>query len=312
MKIFYTLILSFLFLSMHGQELIAGTYEFQSDPAKKYTLYVPSSYSEGTDINMMVGLHPLNTSRWNANSWCDTLKTFAETNNLLLVCPDGGVDGRVDDAIDTAFTTFLIDEVISQYTIDENNIYAVGFSWGAKTVYTYGLQHADRFAGFIPVGAAVNSSEGSLHVDKAANKKFYVIHGSNDSPNVRFDPIVNLLDDTHCVESLLLSGVGHTIDFAQRNERLTTAYQHLLSTNCGATSTEEDIQTQADILVSNVFQPSQIIVVSEPYLGQQLTIHTLQGQKVASGQSGNLKAPATVGTYVITTSAGASQKLVVR
>jgi hypothetical protein len=67
---------------------------------------------------MMLGLHPFNTSRWNGESWCDKLIGFAEMNGLLLVCPDGGADGKIDDAIDTAFTTAIIDSMEIWYSIN--------------------------------------------------------------------------------------------------------------------------------------------------------------------------------------------------
>ena len=93
---------------------------------------------------MMLALHPLNTNRWDGEAWRDTLIDFAEANNLLVISPDGGSDGAIDDAIDTAFTTVMLDSMISWYNVDESNIYAMGFSWGGKTVYTYGLNHIDN------------------------------------------------------------------------------------------------------------------------------------------------------------------------
>ena len=284
----------------YGQELITGSYDFQTDPSKDYTLYIPSSYEAGTPTDMMVGLHPLNTNRWNANSWCDTLKTFAEANNLLLVCPDGGADGRIDDAIDTAFTTFLIDEVRRDYSINDDQIYAIGFSWGAKTVYTYGLQHADRFAGFIPVGAAVTSSEVSGLVDLAVDQKFYVVHGSADSPNVRFTPILNLLQGLHCVESQLLSGVGHTIDFPNRNAILTEAFQFLKSSSCGATATSDE-QQGPSLLVSNSIAKGTLLPIRQiaNFQNAVLQILDMQGKVVASGRGGSLIAPLHTGQYLL-------------
>lgn len=294
-----------------GQELLSGTYDFQSDPAKKYSIYVPSAYDEATPTDMMLALHPWNTARWNALSWCDTLKTFAETNSLLLVCPDGGDDGKIDDAIDTAFTSFLIDQVLDQYNVNEAQIYATGFSWGAKTVYTYGLQNAELFAGYIPVGAVVVSGEVSPFVGDSAGQNFFVIHGSQDSPNTRYTPIINLLGNSHCVESRLLEGVGHTIDFAGRNQLLTEAYQYLKNNACGLTSTTA-VSNFENILTSNQVARGERLRVQDTFKSVDLMIVDPYGRLVVEGLGGQILAPITAGVYIIVAEGYLSQKFVVQ
>ena len=113
------------------RQLTVG-FPFQTDNFKKYSLYVPSSYDASVPQPLMLGLHPLNTNRWDGQAWRDTLIQFAEMNNLLLVCPDGGPDGRIDDAIDTAFTSVLLDSVATWYNVDheEKNI-LMGFQLGS-------------------------------------------------------------------------------------------------------------------------------------------------------------------------------------
>lgn len=224
----------FLFVAGIAIPLAAQTtkdssFAFQSDAAKHYSLYIPSSYTAGTPAKLMLGLHPLNTARWNARSWRDTLIAFAETNNLVLVCPDGGSDGRIDDAIDTAFTSALLDSVMAWYAINNNKVFAMGFSWGGRTTYSYGLAHHTAFAGFLPIGAALDGTEDFTAVlPNAKGKPFYILHGGSDSPNQRFYPIKTALEEAGAVlKSILLPSVGHTIDFPDRNALLTTAFRWL-------------------------------------------------------------------------------------
>lgn len=220
--------------AVSAQERIDGTFPFESDPAKKYSLYIPSTYVEGTPNRLMVGFHPLNTARWNAESWCDTLIVFSETNGLLLACPDGGADGRVDDPIDFRFTEALMDSVATWYSVDSGKTYAMGFSWGGRATYTFGLDHTGDFGGYLPIGAAINGTTevGSL-IENADGEPFYIVHGANDTPGVRFFPIRDaLIDNGAIVEWNLLPGVGHTIDFPDRNEILTTAFAWIDSVNC--------------------------------------------------------------------------------
>ena len=55
----------------NAQQRIDGSFEFQTDPSKDYSLYIPSGYTQGVPHHLMLGLHPWNTSRWNSVSWCE-------------------------------------------------------------------------------------------------------------------------------------------------------------------------------------------------------------------------------------------------
>ena len=169
-----------------GQEQINDSMPFQSDPDKKYSLFIPSAYDEDNSIPAFLALHPLNTNRWNAETWCEELSDFAEENGVILVCPDGGEDGKIDDPIDTAFTSFLLDSAFIWYNIDETKLYATGFSWGGKTTYTYGLNHIEKFAGLLPIGAAISVGEIDGIADQAEGVPVYIVHGSLDNPNTRY------------------------------------------------------------------------------------------------------------------------------
>lgn len=221
-----------------SQTRIDGNFAFQTNPAKGYSIYVPSGYNANTANTLMVGMHPLNTARWDAISWCDTLIDFAEMNGLLLVCPDGGANGSVVDPIDTAFTTALLDSMYNWYNIDQDRIYIMGFSFGGRGTYTYGLSNPNVFSGLLPIGAAITNTN-EVNTTLQANsscKPLYLVHGGNDSPNTRFYPIrTALMNNGAIVNSLLMPGVGHTIDFPNRNQILTTAFQWIDSVNVNTT-----------------------------------------------------------------------------
>ncbi len=244
MKFLYLFL--FIIPSLAFSQSIDGEFAFQSDNAKKYSLYVPSDYNPDQPQTLMLGLHPLNTNRWDAQSWRDTLINFAEENSLLLVCPDGGPDGRIDDAIDTSFTSVLLDSVSTWYNIDQDEKYIMGFSWGGKTTYTYGLRRTDEFKGYLVIGAAVTIGEVSPLVSAAKGEAFYLIHGSNDAVSTRYTPLLAALENNEaCVESQLLQGVGHTIDFLDRDAILGEAFQSLKSSNCNIISNTKNLDTEA-------------------------------------------------------------------
>jgi predicted esterase len=252
----------FLVMSANAQERIDGDFPFQTDPEKKYSLFIPEGYDAQTPHRLMLALHPWNTANWDAESWCDTLITFGTMNDLIIVCPDGGPDGQVDDPIDTAFTTALLDSVHNWYNIDTEKRYAMGFSWGGKTVYTYCLNHIDNFNGFIPIGAAINgTSEIDDVLGNSADLPWYLVHGSLDSPNTRFYPLLEGLEYNGAItNSNLMSGVDHTINFPDRNEILTTAFQWVDSVNCGL------ITDVPEPIVSN----NVLLTPSPAYAGQEM------------------------------------------
>lgn len=241
----------FILNNIFGQEVIDGGFDYETVANKKYSLYIPSGYDENVPHQLMLGLHPLNPNRWDGESWRDTLINFAETNNLIFVSPDGGPDGRIDDAIDTSFTSVLLDSVSAWYNIDQDQKYIMGFSWGGKTTYTYGLRRTDEFAGYIVVGAAINGiGEVTDVIANAENENFYLVHGSQDAVSVRYTPLLNGLNDSNaCTESLLMNGVGHTIDFPNRNQILSEAFQWVKNNNCG-TSSKTELDIKSTLLIS--------------------------------------------------------------
>jgi predicted esterase len=281
--------------SLASQQVIDGTIAFQNDPAKKYSLYIPSSYEEGTDNPAILALHPLNTRRWDGESWRDTLITFAENNGLILVSPDGGSDGRIDDPIDTAFTSFLLDSVERAYSINKEEVYVIGFSWGGRTTYTYGLSNHQRFKGYIPIGAAItNLIEIGGVVTNAKDKPVYMIHGSNDSPATRFYPARQaLMSSGACVNDTLMPGIGHTIDFPNRNEILSAAYQWLSQLPCGTTGSTEAFKVK-DWSIPNPLYKGEVIL--PPNGIEILQIVDIHGKMYLCGDALDISSP---GTYFI-------------
>lgn len=276
----------FLGSAAFTQIRIDSAFEFQTDPAKKYSLFIPEGYDENVPHRLMLALHPYNPANWDAIAWCDTLITFGSMTDLLIVCPDGDVDGAIDDPIDTAFTTILLDSVHVWYNIDLEKQYCMGFSWGGKTTYTYGLNHHEMFGGFMPIGAAIN---GTGEIDdvlgNAAGLPWYVIHGGDDTPNTRFYPLLEGLEENDALtNSLLLDGVGHTINFDNRNQILTDAFFWLDSANCGLlTAVEEQVKKfNLNVYPSVLSAGEELHVTIESPISAQyaMTLFNLSGELV--------------------------------
>ncbi|MCB0482255.1 MAG: T9SS type A sorting domain-containing protein [Flavobacteriales bacterium] len=299
-----------------AQSKIDTTFNFQSDPAKKLSIYVPTAYVSGTNNALMLALHPWNTARWNAKSWRDTLISFAENNWLILLCPDGGSDGKVDDAIDLAFTTAMLDSISNWYSIDKKRTFCMGFSWGGKATYTYGLANPKRFCGYIPIGAAIDVREVALVSDSAKDKPIYIIHGDQDAVATRYTPLKNVMDNKGgIVNSLLMAGVGHTIDFPKRNQILSTAFNWVDSVCVNFTPTIP-VDTTAnpnsineskggiDInLFPNPAEAGELITLKGwAFINLELSVYDLGGNHISTqtvNEKGEFEAPHKSGAYIV-------------
>lgn len=314
-----------------AQIRLDSTLDFQTDPAKKFSLYIPSGYDGNTPIALMLGLHPFNTLRWDGKAWCDTLVDFAERNSLLLVCPDGGTDGAIDDQIDTAFATYLITKVEEWYNVDSRRMYVMGFSVGGRTAYTYGLANGNRFGGLIPIGAAINNFNNDVSDEillYAENKPFYLVHGAFDSPNTRYFPPLEALPLWGgIVNSVLLDGVGHTIDFDGRNDVFSEAYRWIDSVNRAnlPVSVRESASDNPMTVTTypNPVRAGDMLSIASPLLRDaaadiRVNVYTALGVKAFGGviaptsqSQGSARistAGLSAGTYYITLSSGAAKQ----
>lgn len=282
--------------SVQAQTRIDSSFAFQADPAKKFALYVPSEYEAGVANKALLAFHPFHQVWGNSTTWCDILTDFAEENNLLMICPDGGPnDLRVDDAIDLAFTTALLDSLKTWYTVDVDKTFILGFSWGGRATYTYGLANPDVFAGFITIGSFINGTTqvGPALLANAENKPFYIMHGDSDGTvnlQTGFFPIRDALVDAGAVvNSLILENVGHTINFHNRDQILTDAFRWVDSTSTALTSVgvEDDIpvliQQPGNLSPNypNPFKHSTRIIYSVHKSGQvRIQVYNVLGQVI--------------------------------
>jgi predicted esterase len=313
MKLVFLFFLSIFFsFGVFCQSKVEGVLNVQGTP-RKLSILVPSRFKQGV-TNAVIALHPLNTARWNGVSWRDTLAAFAEQNQCFLICPDGGTDGRIDDPVDALFISAIIETIPLLYGYNTNKVVLMGFSVGGLATYTYGLSHVDKFIGFIPIGAAINGTTEIENLAKNAKDKIiYLVHGSEDDLNNRFLPAKSLLIESKaCVKDSVLNGVGHTIDFPNRNEILSHAYQYILTNSCSTT----DIQTESEFEVLNIQNPaSQQIFIPESLSHFSITILNSFGQNMCKLHTGeNAISHLTSGVYFLRIENGSkvkTQKIVI-
>ena len=160
-----------LFTSGYSQTFISQT--IQNDGLTRgYSIYVPASYDGTTNFPLLFNLHGGGgtNSAWQVTS---DMRPIADTADFILVYPqarpdpsDGNsfnwipkVPGTFDDV---PFFSSLIDTIASNYQIDQNRIYACGYSLGGDMTFELGCKLNNRIAAIAPVARTMQANPNSF------------------------------------------------------------------------------------------------------------------------------------------------------
>ena len=135
--------------------------------ARAYSKFIPSSYSKGTSLPMVVLLHGYGATGAMQESYMK-FESVAETNKFILVYPDGTVDSsgkqfwNATDACcdffsavaDDVYLLSILKEMESNYSIDAKRIYFVGHSNGGFMSYRMACKYPDRIAAIASLAGA--------------------------------------------------------------------------------------------------------------------------------------------------------------
>lgn len=132
---------------------------------RSYILYVPESYQEDTPAPLVLNFHGY-TSNANDQMWYGDFRAIADTAGFLVVHPQGSLLNGIthwnvggwtlgSTTDDVGFTEALLDELSSNYNIDQKRIYSTGMSNGGFMSFLLACQLSDRIA-------AVASVTGSM------------------------------------------------------------------------------------------------------------------------------------------------------
>ena len=135
--------------------------------ARAYSKFIPSSYSKGTSLPLVVLLHGYGATGAMQESYMN-FESVAETNKFILVYPDGTVDSsgkqfwNATDACcdffsavaDDVYLLSILKEMESNYSIDTKRIYFVGHSNGGFMSYRMACKYPDRIAAIASLAGA--------------------------------------------------------------------------------------------------------------------------------------------------------------
>lgn len=141
-SIYFSLLLFFSNLLL-SQQWQTATLQHSSG-LREYSIYIPSNYNAQNPASLVLTLHGLGDNMYNFRNI--GFNSIAETNNVIVVCPQALTDplsgtawnsgagytfytpnANVDDI---GFISALIDKVKQDYSVNANKVFACGFSMG--------------------------------------------------------------------------------------------------------------------------------------------------------------------------------------
>lgn len=150
----------------HSQDFKLQSIEYDG-LNREYSIYVPMSYDGSERFPLLFNFHGGNDQISNWINVAD-MSPLADTANFILVYPqarpdpsDGGslnwlpkTDGTFDDV---NFVNALIDTLLENFQIDENRIYACGYSLGGDMSFELACKLSNRIAAIASVARTMRA-----------------------------------------------------------------------------------------------------------------------------------------------------------
>jgi polyhydroxybutyrate depolymerase len=207
---------------------------------REYVLYSPNSYNGTSSLPVLLNFHGFGGSASKFMNEAD-MRAVAESDPFILVypqgsclngsshwnaCPSGG--NNKSNADDFDFAESIISEISSQYNVDMERIYAVGYSNGGMMAYGLANYKSDLIAAVASVSGVMLDCLGST------NHPMPVVHLHGTSDDV-------IPYDGNSDFNSAQNTVDHWINF---NNTITTPT--VSSDNSGGMSIEHFAYTQGD------------------------------------------------------------------
>lgn len=190
-----TIIFVFCFFCNHAFAQ-TGTLEersfMQGDSLRSYLLYVPAAYDGSSDWPLVLSYHGGSIDGAFQKD-VDRLDLAADTAHFLLAYPEGLIandpfdgpvsgwnyDGNLSENDDVAFTSQLIDHVISDYSIDPSRVHATGWSMGSQMLWSLACELDDKIASIAGVSGPMDDAYMEF-CKPQRSVSVMLIHGTDD------------------------------------------------------------------------------------------------------------------------------------
>lgn len=171
-KRLFSLLIFTTFLSVsNAQDYISETIQFDG-LTREYSIYVPASYDGITSFPLLFNFHGGGGDIASQIAIAD-MSPIADTANFIVVYPQARQDPSDGNSFnwipktpgtfdDVPFISSLIDTLASNYQIDQNRIYACGYSLGGDMSFELGCKLSNRIAAIAPVARTMQANPNSF------------------------------------------------------------------------------------------------------------------------------------------------------
>lgn len=182
-------------------------------------VYLPQSYNAEKKLPLILSLHGSGERENNiddVNKW-GIHKILRENNNFPFVvispqCPSGEIWEMQFNALKE-----LLDEVETNYNIDNERIYLTGYSMGGYGTWNFAILNPKKFAAIVPISGGAISPQIALSLK---DTPIWVAHGESDTV-VKFEESNRIVDCLKTSNPNIIfkfyKGAGHEV--------CTTAYE---------------------------------------------------------------------------------------
>ena len=154
----------FLAFNLFGQQQLNRTLFFDGQN-RSFIVYVPSTYDGSTQVPIVFNFHGGAGTSSDFINYENDMRPIADTANFIAVYPQAAVDPTDGSNSwlhktptthnDVNFIEAIIDTLSSNYNIDNDRIYACGYSEGGLFSYELGCRLNNRIASFASVSGSM-------------------------------------------------------------------------------------------------------------------------------------------------------------
>jgi len=170
-RLFSLLIFTTFFSVSNAQDFFSETIQFDG-LTREYSIYVPASYDGISSFPLLFNFHGGGGDIASQIAIAD-MSSIADTANFIVVYPQARQDPSDGNSFnwipktpgtfdDVPFISSLIDTIASNYQIDQNRIYACGYSLGGDMSFELGCKLSNRIAAIAPVARTMQANPNSF------------------------------------------------------------------------------------------------------------------------------------------------------
>ncbi len=190
-------------ISIEAQQTINGTL-MHNGIERSYILYVPETYNPSVEAPVVFNFHGYTSNAIQQLNYGD-FRPMANEDGFLIVVPEGTVDSQGNTHFnvgwgnsnidDVGYTEALLDELSTEYNINQKRVYSTGMSNGGFMSYRLACELSNRIAAIASVTGSMTTGT-TNSCSPSHPTPILEIHGTAD-PTVDYNgsPIATSIPD---------------------------------------------------------------------------------------------------------------------